>query len=42
MKKGCVHQYQLINLSPGEKLKLCNVEYDEMGYYRIEVVDDVD
>lgn len=42
MKKGCVHQYQLINLSPGEKIKVMQCRYDEMGYYRIEVVDDVD
>lgn len=42
MKKGCVHQYQLINLSPGEKMKVMQCRYDEMGYYRIEVVDDVD
>lgn len=42
MKKGCVHQYQLINLSPGEKIKVMQCRYDEMGYYRIEVADDVD
>ena len=40
MKKGCVHQYQSINLSPGEKIKVMQCRYDEMGYYRI--VDDVD
>ena len=42
MKKGCVHQYQLINLSPGEKIKVMQCRYDEMGYYKIEFVDDVD
>lgn len=40
MKKGCMHQYQSINLSPGEKIKVMQCRYDEMGYYRI--VDDVD
>ena len=42
MKKGCVHQYQSINLSPGEKIKVMQCRYDEMGYYRIEFADDVD
>ena len=42
MKKGCVHQYQSINLSPGEKIKVMQCRYDEMGYYKIEFVDDVD
>ena len=39
MKKGCVHQYQSINLSPGEKIKVMQCRYDEMGYYKIEFVD---
>ncbi len=42
MKKGYVHQYQSINLSPGEKIKVMQCRYDEMGYYKIEFVDDVD
>lgn len=42
MKKGCVHQYQSINLSPVEKIKVMQCRYDEMGYYKIEFVDDVD
>ena len=39
MKKGCVHQYQSINLSPGEKIKVMQCRYDEMGYYKIEFVE---
>lgn len=42
MKKGCVHQYQSINLSLCEKIKVMQCRYDEMGYYKIEFVDDVD
>ena len=42
MKKGRVHQYQSIQLSPGEKIKVIKCRYDEMGYHRTEFTDDVD